>query len=136
MTNLPDMAAAPVRRRVLLVDDNRDVVRAFARLVRALGHDVEVTFSGDEALVAAERFRPHVVLMDIGLPGLDGYQTATAMRSTPWGDSVTLIALSGWARDADRQRAHDAGFDRHCTKPIEPDLLERLLCEAEGRGRS
>jgi CheY-like chemotaxis protein len=135
MTNPPGAGAAPVRRRVLLVDDNRDVVRAFARLVRALGHDVEVTFSGDEALVAAERFRPHVVLMDIGLPGLDGCQTATAMRSTPWGGAVTLIALSGWARDADRRRALDAGFDRHYTKPIEPDVLEALLREAEGRGR-
>jgi CheY-like chemotaxis protein len=114
---------------VLLVDDNRDVVRAFARLVRALGHDVEVTFSGDEALAAAERFRPDLVLMDIGLPGLDGYQTAAALRSTPWGERTTLVAVSGWARDADRRRAQDAGFDRHFTKPIEPDVLETLLRE-------
>ena len=127
MTGVPNAGAAPARRRVLLVDDNRDVVRAFARLVRALGHDVEVSFSGDEALAAAERFRPDVVVMDIGLPGLDGYQTATAMRATSWGAAVTLIALSGWARDEDRRRAHDAGFDRHYTKPIEPDVLEALL---------
>jgi CheY-like chemotaxis protein len=130
MTHSPDVGAAPVRRRVLLVDDNRDVARAFARLVRALGHDVEVTFDGSAALVAAERFRPHVVVMDIGLPGLDGYQTATAMRATPWGGAMTLVAVSGWARDADRRRAQDAGFDRHYTKPIEPDVLEALLRES------
>jgi CheY-like chemotaxis protein len=127
MTSQPDAGVEPVRRRVLLVDDNPDVVRAFARLVRALGHEVEVTFSGDEALAVAERFRPHVVVMDIGLPGLDGYQTAAAMRSTPWGASMTLVALSGWARDQDRRRAREAGFDRHFTKPIEPDALESLL---------
>lgn len=129
MTSVPNAETAPVRRRVLLVDDNRDVVRAFARLVRALGHEVEVAFSGDEALAAAERFRPDVVVMDIGLPGLDGYQTAAALRSTPWGQAVRLIALSGWTRDVDQRRARDAGFDRHCTKPIEPDLLEALLRE-------
>jgi CheY-like chemotaxis protein len=129
MTTPAGAGAAPVRRRVLLVDDNQDVVRAFARLVRALGHDVEVTFSGDEALAVAERFRPDVVLMDIGLPGLDGYQTAAALRATPWGGGVRLIAVSGWARDADRRRAHEAGFDRHLTKPIDPDVLEALLRE-------
>lgn len=130
MTSVPNAGTEPVRRRVLLVDDNHDVVRAFARLVRALGHEVDVAFSGDEALAAAERFRPDVVLMDIGLPGLDGYQTAAALRSTPWGKAVRLIALSGWARDVDRHRARDAGFDRHCTKPIEPDVLEALLRES------
>ena len=135
MTNAPGAGAVPIRRRVLLVDDNRDVVRAFARLVRALGHDVEVTFSGDEALVAAERFRPDVVLMDVGLPGLDGYETAAALRSTPWGETAMLIAITGWAREADRQRAYEAGFDRHLVKPIEPHVLEALLCEAKGRGR-
>jgi CheY-like chemotaxis protein len=131
MTSQPDAGVQAVRRRVLLVDDNRDVVRAFARLVRALGYDVEVTFSGDEALAAAERFRPDIVLMDLGLPGLDGYQTAAALRSTPWGRAAKLIAVSGWARDADRRRAREAGFDRHYTKPIEPDVLEALLSEAE-----
>jgi CheY-like chemotaxis protein len=133
MASVQDTGAAPIRRRVLLVDDNRDVVRAFARLVRAFGHDVEVTFSGDEALAAAERFRPDFVLMDLGLPGLDGYQTAAALRSMPGGDAVTLIAVSGWARDVDRRRAREAGFDRHYTKPLEPDVLEALLRAESGR---
>jgi len=130
MTSSPSAGATPVLRRVLLVDDNPDVVRAFARLVRALGHDVEVTFSGDEALVAGQRFLPHVVLMDIGLPGLDGYQTAAALRATPWGEGVRLIALTGSAREADRRRAIAAGFDRHVVKPIEGDVLDALLRES------
>lgn len=130
MTSAQSTGVAPVRRRVLLVDDNPGVVRAFARLVRALGHEVEVTFSGDEALVAAERFRPDVVLMDIGLPGLDGCQAAAALRATPWGGRVRLIAVTGSARDADRRRALDAGFDRHVVKPIEGEVLEALLREA------
>ena len=115
--------------RVLLVDDNRDVARSLARLVRSLGHDIRVAFDGQEALQVAHLFQPHVVLMDIGLPKLNGYDAAREMRSNPWAEDVTLVALTGWGGDMDRQRAHEAGFDRHLTKPVEPDVLEALLNE-------
>lgn len=121
------MASQGKSWRVLLVDDNRDVARSLARLVRSLGHDIRVAFDGQEALQVAYRFQPHVVLMDIGLPKLNGYDAAREMRSKPWADDVTLIALTGWGGETDRQRAHEAGFDRHLTKPVEPDVLEALL---------
>ena len=113
--------------RVLLVDDDRDVVRSLVRLVRALGHDIHVAFSGEEALQVAEQFRPQIVLMDIGLPGLSGYDTARELRSKPWGEGVNIIAVTGWARETDRRRAIEAGFDRHLTKPVAAEVLEALL---------
>jgi signal transduction histidine kinase/CheY-like chemotaxis protein len=113
--------------RVLLVDDDRDVVRSLVRLVRALGHDIHVAFSGEEALRVAEQFRPQIVLMDIGLPGLSGYDTARELRSKPWGEGVNIVAVTGWARETDRRRAIEAGFDRHLTKPVAAEVLEALL---------
>ena len=115
------------RQRVLLVDDDRDVVRSLVRLVRSFGHDICVAYSGEEALQVGEQFQPQIVLMDIGLPGLSGYDTAREMRSRPWGESVNLVAVTGWARQADQRRALEAGFDRHLTKPVHTDLLEALL---------
>jgi|RhiMethySRZTD1v2_1073278.scaffolds.fasta_scaffold01619_12 PAS domain S-box-containing protein len=116
--------------RVLLVDDDQDVVRSLVRLVRTLGHDIQVAFSGEEALQVAEQFRPQIVLMDIGLPGLSGYDAAREMRSKPWAEGISLVAVTGWARDADRRRALEAGFDRHLTKPVGADVLEALLNES------
>jgi CheY-like chemotaxis protein len=115
------------RRRVLLVDDNADVARSIARLVRTLGYDTEIALSGDEALAIAERFQPHVVVMDIGLPGRSGCDTAREIRTRSWGQAVVLIALSGWARAADRQRSLDAGFNQHLVKPVDIDVLEAAL---------
>jgi PAS domain S-box-containing protein len=114
-------------QRVLLVDDDRDVVRSLVRLVRSLGHDIHVAFSGEEALKVAEHFHPQIVLMDIGLPGLSGYDTAREMRSKAWAEGLSLVAVTGWARDVDRRRALEAGFDRHLTKPVGADVLEALL---------
>lgn len=120
-------APASGKQRVLLVDDDRDVVRSLVRLIRSLGHHVYAAFSAEEGLQAAEHFRPQVVLMDIGLPGQSGYDAARELRSKPWGEGVRLIAMTGWARDADRRRALDAGFDQHLTKPVGADQLEALL---------
>jgi PAS domain S-box-containing protein len=114
-------------QRVLLVDDDQDVVRSLVRLVRTLGHDIQVAFSGEEALEIAEQFRPQIVLMDIGLPGLSGYDAAREMRSKPWAEGISLIAVTGWAREVDRRRALEAGFDRHLSKPVSADVLEALL---------
>jgi PAS domain S-box-containing protein len=115
------------RRRVLLVDDDPDVVRSLVRLVRSLGHEVHVAFSGEEALHVAEHVQPEIILMDISLPGLSGYDTARDIRAKAWGANVTLVAVTGWAREEDRRRALDAGFDRHLTKPVDADVLEALL---------
>lgn len=115
------------RCRVLLVDDDRDVVRSLVRLVRSLGHETHVAYSGEEALQVAEACQPQIILMDIGLPGLSGYDTAREMRTRPWGKAVTLIAVTGWVRDDDRRRALESGFDRHLTKPVDASLLEALL---------
>lgn len=125
----PDEAQSPRSRRcrVLLVDDDRDVIRSLVRLVRSLGHETHVAYSGEEALQVAETCQPQIILMDIGLPGLSGYDTAREMRTRPWGEAVTLIAVTGWVRDDDRRRALESGFDRHLTKPVDASLLEALL---------
>jgi CheY-like chemotaxis protein len=112
---------------VLLVDDDHGVAQSLVRLVRSLGHDVRVAFSGEEALEVAGEFQPQIVLMDVNLPGLSGYDTARALRSRPWAEGVSLVAMTGWAREADRHRALEAGFDRHVTKPVDADVLEALL---------
>jgi CheY-like chemotaxis protein len=117
---------APVCR-VLLVDDNRDVATSMCRFVRLLGHDVRVAFDGAEAMQVADEFRPDVVLMDIGMPKLNGYDVAQRLRSEQWGQQMTLVAVSGWGREADRRRSIQSGFDRHMTKPIEPLALEAFL---------
>jgi CheY-like chemotaxis protein/nitrogen-specific signal transduction histidine kinase len=113
--------------RVLLVDDNRDVARAMARWIRLLGHDIRVAFDGPEAVLIAGEFNPDIVLMDIGLPKQNGYDVAREMRSKPWGRTMTLVAVTGWGRDADRRQSQEAGFDQHLTKPVEPGVLEALL---------
>ena len=115
------------RRRVLLVDDDQHVAKSLMRLVGALGHDVEVAFSGEAALQVAEQFQPQIVLMDVSLPGLSGYSTAHTMRSRSWAKGASLVAMTGWAREVDQRRAIDAGFDCHLTKPVSVDVLETLL---------
>jgi signal transduction histidine kinase/CheY-like chemotaxis protein len=114
-------------QRVLVVDDDPDVVHSLARLVRSLGHTVHIALSGEDALEVAEAVRPDIVLMDIGLPGLSGYDTARELRAQAWASGVILIALTGLARDADRLRALGAGFDLHIAKPVDADVLETLL---------
>jgi PAS domain S-box-containing protein len=113
--------------RVLLVDDDHDVVQSLVRLVRSLGHDVRVAFGGDAALQVAAQFQPQIVLMDVSLPGLSGYDTARTIRSQPWAEGAILVAMTGQTREADRRRAFDAGFDRHITKPVDADVIEALL---------
>ena len=122
--------------RVLLVDDNRDVAKAMARWIRLLGHDTRIAFDGSEALQIASEFHPDVVLMDIGLPKLTGYDVAREMRSKAWGRTITLVAVTGWGREADRRQSQEAGFDQHLTKPVEPAVLEALLdsCSKHAKG--
>ncbi|MDB5973817.1 MAG: hypothetical protein JWR07_577, partial [Nevskia sp.] len=114
-------------RRVLLVDDNRDAVEALAMLLESLGHEVHVAYNGPDGLALAEALRPEVVLLDIGMPGMSGYDVAGALRLQPWGKSLRLIALTGWGQSSDRVRTAEAGFDHHLVKPIDFDSLEQLL---------
>jgi CheY-like chemotaxis protein len=113
--------------RVLVVDDNRDAADSLGLLLRRAGADVEVAHDGRQALSSVERFRPSVVLLDIGMPGMDGYEVARRIREQPSLSDVMLIALTGWGQDDDRRRSMSAGFDHHLTKPAEMDTLRALL---------
>ena len=113
--------------RVLVVDDHVDSAESLCLLLQLSGHDVSSAHDGEEALVAAERFRPEVVLMDIGMPRLDGYETARRLRAAPWAADVLLVALTGWDRADDRERCLAAGFDRHLPKPVDAQALSALL---------
>lgn len=117
-------------RRVLLADDNADAMASLGLLLELEGHEVHAVKDGQEALAAAQRLRPDVTVLDIGMPGLNGYEVAAAIRSEAWGGSMLLIALTGWGKTEDHARAKAAGFDHHCTKPVDPELLFRLISPA------
>jgi PAS domain S-box-containing protein len=119
--------SAPIGRRVLIADDNRDAADSLAMFLEMAGHDVRVVHDGRSALSVAQAFRPDTALLDIGMPQLNGYEVAQALRQEPWGASIALIALTGWGQEDDRKRAIDAGFDRHLTKPVDPDMLVSLI---------
>ena len=119
--------------RVLVVDDNADAGEALAVLLRLMGHDVQLAGDGQGAIDLARECNPDLVLMDIGLPGMSGYEIATFFRRELRMVETTLVAVTGWGQEADRQRAKDAGFDRHITKPVEPELLEKILASVHAR---
>jgi CheY-like chemotaxis protein len=100
-----------------------------AMLLKLSGHETHTAFDGLEAVAAAETLRPHVILLDIGLPGLNGYETAITIRDQSWGKDILLIAVTGWGQDDDRQKAKDAGFDAHLVKPVDHASLAKLLAE-------
>ncbi|MEX2431546.1 MAG: ATP-binding protein, partial [Dehalococcoidia bacterium] len=120
-------AAAVFPLRVLMVDDNVDMARLFGRLLQRLGHEVRTAFTGREALEAAVAFRPDVVLLDIGLPDMDGYEVAEQMRQEPVLQNVVLVAMTGYGLEADRRRSQEAGFEHHLVKPADMDVLRRIL---------
>jgi DNA-binding response OmpR family regulator len=113
--------------RILVVDDHRDSATSLGMLLRTMGHTVHVAFDGLQAIDVAETHRPDAVLLDIGLPKLNGYDTATRMRSRAWGKRMAVIALSGWGEQADKRRSKEAGFDHHLVKPLDLDALIGLL---------
>jgi CheY-like chemotaxis protein len=116
-----------VKRRILLADDNNDALESLATLLQLGGHDVVTASNGALALECAERHRPEVMLLDIGMPLLDGYEVARRIRVQPWGREITLVALTGWGQDSDRRRSREAGFDTHLVKPLDMDKLMDLL---------
>jgi len=117
--------------RVVVVDDNVDSAEAMSMLVRHYGHDVQVAHDGENALLVAEAHRPHVVLLDIGLPRVDGYEVARRLRTQPWAAAISIVAISGWSGESDRKRSRDAGFDRYLVKPANPDDLLKLLADVQ-----
>jgi PAS domain S-box-containing protein len=124
----PEAAAGEgVKRRVLIADDNRDAAESLAMLLRMDGHEVTLAYDGAEAIAALKTQLPEVALLDIGMPGLDGYEVARRVRRGSLGRAVTLIAVTGWGQDADKAQALAAGFNHHFTKPIEPQQLMELL---------
>ena len=113
--------------RVLVVDDNRDAASSLELLLQLAGHETSRAHDGPGALAAAEKERPELILLDIGLPTLNGYEVCRRIRAQPWGASVVMIALTGWGQDEDRRRSHEAGFDGHLVKPVEYAELMALL---------
>lgn len=118
------------RAKILVVDDNRDAATVLGVMLESLGHDVRTVFDGAHAIELASSFEPEIVLLDIGMPGLDGYETASRMRKAPWGADAVLIALTGWGQNEDKRRSRDAGFDRHLVKPVDFDTLQKLCDES------
>ena len=114
-------------RRILIVDDNEDGAESLAMLLTFGGHETHMAHDGRQAIEAAERLRPDAVLLDIGLPLMNGYEVCRRIRSEPWGKHLTMVALTGWGQDEDRHRSTEAGFDAHMVKPVNHDLLLKLL---------
>jgi CheY-like chemotaxis protein len=122
------------RHRVLVVDDNRDAATSLAIMLRLMGNESKMAHDGLEALEVAAAFRPDLILLDIGMPKLNGYDTARQIRLQSWGKHVTLVALTGWGQEEDRRKTREAGFDSHMVKPIQVPDLEKLLASSVATG--
>jgi PAS domain S-box-containing protein len=125
-------AASP--RRVLVVDDHVDAAESAAMLLGFLGHEVRTAHDGPSALAAVGKFRPEVVLLDIGLPGMSGYEVARALRAQPENRELILVAVTGYGQEEDCRQSQEAGFDRHLVKPVEPKALQELVASLKGEG--
>lgn len=119
--------AAGPRRKILVVDDSRDAAESMALMLQLLGNDLRTAHDGIEAGEVAEVFRPDVIFMDVGMPKRNGYEATSRIREQPWGKNITIIALTGWGQDADRDRSRAAGCDAHLVKPVGLQELERVL---------
>jgi CheY-like chemotaxis protein len=119
--------AGGIRLKVLVVDDNKDVADTCSMLIELSGHHVQVAYTGSDGIEIAEAFRPQVILTDIGLPDIDGYEFAQQVRGTPWGKTTVLVAITGWGAQESKQQSALAGFNHHLTKPIDPRTIESLL---------
>jgi signal transduction histidine kinase/CheY-like chemotaxis protein len=113
--------------RLLIADDLKDSADSLAMLLRMMGHEVHTAHDGEEAFIAAEKLRPEVVLLDIGMPKLNGYEACRRIRQQPWGEGMLLVALTGWGQEDDRRRTDEAGFNYHIIKPADPGEIEKLL---------
>jgi signal transduction histidine kinase/ActR/RegA family two-component response regulator len=115
------------RRKILVVDDNRDSATTLAMLLKITGNDLQTAHDGQEAVTKAEQFRPEVILLDLGMPIMDGYEACRAIRLHPWGQRMKIVALTGWGQESDRRQSREAGFDAHLVKPVEHAVLVKTL---------
>jgi PAS domain S-box-containing protein len=115
------------RRRILVVDDNVDAASSLAKMLGLMGQEVYTATDGIGALEKARSLQPDIILMDLGMPELDGYEVCCRIRQQPWAKDARIVALTGWGQDADRQRSQETGFDMHLTKPVDLETLEKLL---------
>lgn len=115
------------KRRLLVVDDNRDAAESMSMLLQMWGHEVVFAYDGPSALETAEQWQPEAVFLDIGLPGMDGYEVAARLRELPHAKGAVLIAITGYGQDDDRRRSRRAGIDHHLVKPVAPDALRSLI---------
>jgi signal transduction histidine kinase/ActR/RegA family two-component response regulator len=122
-----DPGTAGAARRVLVVDDNRDAAESLALFLQLGGHIVSTAFDGEEALEEAQKFRPDVALLDLGMPKLNGYEVCRRLRATDWGRRIVLIAQTGWGQDEDKRRTREAGFDAHLVKPTDPVTVMKMV---------
>jgi PAS domain S-box-containing protein len=132
VSRVPAISSSPSptqtsRRRILIADDNQDAMETLKLLLEMDGHEIHTASNGEAALALADQVIPEVMLLDLGMPGLSGFELATRVRERPWGNQVTLIAITGWGQAEDRRRSHEAGFNHHLTKPIEFSALQHLL---------
>ena len=116
-------------RRILVVDDNEDAAMTLAMLLQLKGSDTRMAHDGVDAVEQAASFRPDVILLDIGLPKMDGYDACRAIREQPWGTGIKMIALTGWGQEEDRRKSLEAGFDMHLVKPVAPSALMKMLAD-------
>jgi len=124
-------AQPPLRRRLLVVDDNKDAAESMTMLLELWGHEVVCAYDGDGALKVAVSYRPEAVFLDIGLPGMDGYEVAARLRELPQSADAILIAVTGYGQDEDRRRSRAAGINYHLVKPVAPETLHNLLDSLE-----
>jgi len=122
-----DTADSTPKRRLLVVDDNRDAAESMSMLLQMWGHEVLFAYDGPSALETAEQWQPEAVFLDIGLPGMDGYEVAARLRELPHAKGAVLIAITGYGQDDDRLRSQRAGIDHHLVKPVAPDALRSLI---------
>jgi CheY-like chemotaxis protein len=115
------------KRRLLVVDDNKDAAESMSMLLEMWGHDVAYACDGPSALETAEQWQPQAVFLDIGLPGMDGYEVAERLRELPHAKDAVLIAITGYGQEDDRVRSRRAGIDHHLVKPVAPDALRSLI---------
>jgi PAS domain S-box-containing protein len=128
--NNEEVTAAP-KRRILVVDDNRDSATSLGMMLSLMGNDTRTAHDGLAAVEAAAAFRPDVMLLDIGLPKLNGYDVCRRIREQPWGKGMVIVALTGWGQEEDKRRSNEAGFSQHMVKPVDPAALEKLLVELD-----
>lgn len=124
------------KSRILVVDDNEDSATSLAAMFEILGHEARAVFDGIAAVETAESFRPDVVILDIGLPKMNGLAAACKIRGESWGQAMLLIAVTGWGDEKDRRQSAAAGFDLHFVKPVDPAALENVLAQRQRTLRS